>query len=203
MASINNKSALKKGPIVKKNTRVDKEMQKNKLNKDFEFAVNPNDDKKWYFLFTVEDGDYAGQKHIVEMNMIPTYPFSPPKCKFLTPILHSNIAFKSGEICVDTLKHEWSPAQSTQSIISILKILLNNPNPSSALNSNARPPKKPTMKKPTPSMFDEPHKMIDYGRLYTKQSEDYIKALDELKKQKNDTYDMCKVHIEVRNLFNL
>jgi len=37
----------------------------------------------------------------------PDFPVAPPKGYFVTPIFHPNVS-KSGEICVNTLKKDWT-----------------------------------------------------------------------------------------------
>lgn len=118
-----------------------KEQSKNTENKDFEFvALN---EWMWYFKFTIEHGLYKGQSHIVEMKLlygrspdIYVYPSCAPKCSFVTPVWHPNVS-KTGTICLDVLKSNWTPAMFTSSIISAVQVLLETPNPSSPLNNEA------------------------------------------------------------------
>jgi len=37
------------------------------------------------------------------------YPLAPPKMTFVTKVFHPNVHFKTGDICLDILKKEWSP----------------------------------------------------------------------------------------------
>ena len=42
------------------------------------------------------------------------YPLEPPKITFMTKVFHPNVNFDTGEICLDILKRDWSPAWSLQ-----------------------------------------------------------------------------------------
>jgi ubiquitin-conjugating enzyme E2 S len=65
------------------------------------------------------------------------FPLSAPKGFFLTKIYHPNISEK-GEICVNTLKKDWNPAQwSLYNVFEVIKCLLIVPFPQSALNEDA------------------------------------------------------------------
>jgi ubiquitin-conjugating enzyme E2 S len=55
---------------------------------------------------------------------------------FVTKIFHPNVS-ASGEICVNTLKRDWSPALGIKHILLTIKCLLIVPNPDSALNDEA------------------------------------------------------------------
>jgi ubiquitin-protein ligase len=117
------------------------EAEKNEKSTDFRFATL--NEQYWYFEFEVKSGLYKGQKHIVEFKLvfgsspdIYVYPLCAPKCTFITPIWHPNISEK-GTICLDTLKEAWSPSMHTSYIISSIKLLLDNPEPSSAQNPKA------------------------------------------------------------------
>jgi ubiquitin-protein ligase len=66
----------------------------------------------------------------------PEYPAVPPKAFFLTKVFHPNIS-KTGEVCVDTLKREWTPALGLPHVLQVIRCLLIHPNPESALNEEA------------------------------------------------------------------
>ena len=55
---------------------------------------------------------------------------------FLTKIFHPNIA-PTGEICVNTLKRDWTSNLTLQYVLLTIKSLLFTPNPDSALNEEA------------------------------------------------------------------
>ncbi|GAB2227890.1 hypothetical protein Droror1_Dr00009718 [Drosera rotundifolia] len=64
------------------------------------------------------------------------FPHSPPKGYFLTKIFHPNIA-NNGEICVNTLKKDWSPSLGLRHVLLVVRCLLIEPFPESALNEQA------------------------------------------------------------------
>jgi ubiquitin-protein ligase len=136
---MNTVKALKTMKKFKK--RINKELESNTISKEFEFAVL--DDIYWYFQFTIQDGLYKTQTHIIQVKLVYgsdsetyVYPMNAPMCSFVTPIWHPNVSVK-GTICLDVLKDNWSPSMFTGTIISALKVLLLNPEPSSAQNMDA------------------------------------------------------------------
>ncbi|KAD7479449.1 hypothetical protein R6Q59_008277 [Mikania micrantha] len=64
------------------------------------------------------------------------FPHSPPKGYFLTKIFHPNIAL-NGEICVNTLKRDWNPSLGLRHVLIVVRCLLIEPFPESALNEQA------------------------------------------------------------------
>ncbi|PWN90307.1 UBC-like protein [Acaromyces ingoldii] len=64
------------------------------------------------------------------------FPASPPLCTMKTKIFHPNVSSK-GEICVSTLKKDWSSSYGLEHILVVIKCLLISPNPDSALDPDA------------------------------------------------------------------
>ncbi|KAJ9185087.1 hypothetical protein P3X46_004755 [Hevea brasiliensis] len=64
------------------------------------------------------------------------FPHSPPKGYFLTKIFHPNIA-TNGDICVNTLKKDWNPSLGLRHVLIVVRCLLIEPFPESALNEQA------------------------------------------------------------------
>ncbi|KAL7607199.1 hypothetical protein Lser_V15G20438 [Lactuca serriola] len=64
------------------------------------------------------------------------FPHSPPKGYFLTKIFHPNIS-SNGEICVNTLKKDWNPSLGLRHVLVVVRCLLIEPFPESALNEQA------------------------------------------------------------------
>ena len=53
-----------------------------------------------------------------------TYPNTPPQITFKTPCCHPNVAFSTGEICLDLLKTSWTPAYGIVSSLEAVQQLL-------------------------------------------------------------------------------
>ncbi|GAM87910.1 hypothetical protein ANO11243_059380 [Dothideomycetidae sp. 11243] len=70
----------------------------------------------------------------LDIQVPDTYPLAPPKVRFLTPICHPNVHFKTGEICLDLLKDSWSPAYTLASTMDAVQQLLTSAEPDSPLN---------------------------------------------------------------------
>lgn len=77
----------------------------------------------------------AGRFHVV-LIFDEQYPEVPPKGFFRTKIFHPNVA-ERGDICVNALKRDWSPNVGLRHILAVIRCLLIEPNPESALNEEA------------------------------------------------------------------
>lgn len=69
--------------------------------------------------------------------MPPSYPAEPPKATFKTKIFHPNIDDRSGDVCVGTLKRDWTPTTTLKDVLVTIRCLLVYPNPTSSLNEEA------------------------------------------------------------------
>jgi peroxin-4 len=55
----------------------------------------------------------------------------------VTQIFHPNVHFRTGDICLDILKKEWSPAWGLQAACRAVLALLSDPDADSPLNCDA------------------------------------------------------------------
>ena len=86
-------------------------------------------------IYGPNDSLYEGYKFNLDIKLSHDYPYSPIGVKFITPIRHVNIN-THGDICLDILKHNWTPSQNIQSIMLSIYILLSEPNIEDPLNSD-------------------------------------------------------------------
>ncbi|XP_073146011.1 ubiquitin-conjugating enzyme E2 22-like [Henckelia pumila] len=120
--------------------------------------VGVNDDN-----FSVINADIEGpagtpyENGVFRMKLILSHDFpqSPPKGYFLTKIFHPNIA-TNGEICVNALKKDWNPTLSLRHVLTVIRCLLIEPFPESALNEQAGK-----------MLIDNYDEYAKYARLYT------------------------------------
>ncbi|TXG64760.1 hypothetical protein EZV62_011754 [Acer yangbiense] len=78
------------------------------------------------------DSPYAGGVFLVTIHFPPDYPFKPPKVAFRTKVFHPNIN-SNGNICLDILKEQWSPALTISKVLLSICSLLTDPNPDDPL----------------------------------------------------------------------
>ncbi|CAF3926764.1 unnamed protein product [Rotaria sp. Silwood1] len=83
-----------------------------------------------------ENTPYAGGKFHLTIHFSAEFPFKPPEIRFITPVFHPNIS-DNGEICLDILHSQWSPALTIRGLLISLCSLLTDPNPEHGLNKDA------------------------------------------------------------------
>ncbi len=87
-------------------------------------------------LIGPEGTPYAGGFFEMKLLLTEGFPTVPPKGIFLTKIFHPNIA-SNGEICVNTLKRDWSADLDISHVLQVIRCLLIVPFPESSLNDEA------------------------------------------------------------------
>jgi len=78
------------------------------------------------------DSPYSGGVFFLGIAFPTDYPFKPPKVHFITRIYHPNIN-SNGNICLDILRDQWSPALTISKVLLSISSLLTDPNPDDPL----------------------------------------------------------------------
>ena len=69
-------------------------------------------DKNSFHTHTGPEGSpFAGGTFVLDIVAPQDYPFKPPKVNFQTPVYHCNVS-DAGQVCLDILHDQWSPALS-------------------------------------------------------------------------------------------
>lgn len=109
----------------------------------------------------------------LDMSFPDGYPFDPIKIAFNKPIFHPNVGANNskGAICLDIIRKEkWSPSYATAAVLTSIRSLLSDPNPSSPMNGEAA------------RLFTS--KMAEYKTRVAKTIKDYGQELAKLKNDK-------------------
>ncbi|GMH63175.1 hypothetical protein TrLO_g13811 [Triparma laevis f. longispina] len=80
---------------------------------------------------------YSGYFFELKLVLSGDFPNSPPRGFFLSKIYHPNVNPTSGDICVNTLKKDWSSTTTISHVLSVIRCLLIVPFPESSLNDEA------------------------------------------------------------------
>eukprot|EP01038_Epipyxis_sp_PR26KG_P009857 gene9857-13260_t len=100
--------------------------------------INDSNLMRWKAIIQGPPGSYYDGYHFeLEIIISTEYPLTPPTIRFKTRIFHPNVLFENGEICLDILKKEWTPAWSLQSACLAIIAILGEPAHDSPLNCDA------------------------------------------------------------------
>ena len=98
-------------------------------------SAGPDGDDMFLWRATIIGPDkspYESGIFFLNVTFSYNYPFKPPKIKFLTKIYHPNIN-SNGNICLDILKDNWSPALTISKVLLSICSLMCDPNPDDPL----------------------------------------------------------------------
>uniref|UniRef100_A0A7S1VCB2 UBC core domain-containing protein n=1 Tax=Grammatophora oceanica TaxID=210454 RepID=A0A7S1VCB2_9STRA len=92
------------------------EKSKHEVDDVFLRPTNPEESILMWTALLKGPPDTAYEGGVFQLNIRcgSDYPLVPPNIKFMTKIFHPNIHFKTGDVCLDILKKEWSPAWGLQ-----------------------------------------------------------------------------------------
>ena len=111
-----------------------KEMTKNPPANCSAGPINDNIIQWQATIIGPEGSPYQGGIFYLKIDFPENYPFKPPNVMFTTKIYHCNIN-SNGNICLDILKNEWSPALTISKVLLSICSLMNDPNPNDPLVS--------------------------------------------------------------------
>lgn len=97
-----------------------------RISDDVIVNVDLHDDDLFTWFVTLKSQDttrVSGENIRAEISFPKSYPFNPPKLRFLTSVNHICVGPK-GNVCMDILKDAWSPAFTAEMLlIAALSIL--------------------------------------------------------------------------------
>mmetsp|Transcript_8211 Transcript_8211/g.24148 ORF Transcript_8211/g.24148 Transcript_8211/m.24148 type:complete len:156 (+) Transcript_8211:138-605(+) len=111
--------------------RIQKELAEISLEPPTNCSAGPKGDNLYEWVSTIlgpPGSPYNGGVFFLDIHYPNDYPFKPPKVTFRTRIYHCNIN-SSGQICLDILKDQWSPALTISKVLLSICSLLTDANP--------------------------------------------------------------------------
>jgi len=96
-------------------------------------GIVEDDIYNWQATITGPEGSpYDGGIFYLRIEFPQDYPFKPPKVSFITKIYHCNVN-TVGNICLDILKEQWSPALTISKVLLSICSLMDDQNPDDPL----------------------------------------------------------------------
>ncbi|XP_021759503.1 ubiquitin-conjugating enzyme E2-17 kDa-like [Chenopodium quinoa] len=115
--------------------RILKELQDIRRDPPTSCSAGPVSENLYQWQATIigpADCPYAGGVFLLSIHFPSDYPFKPPKVAFRTKVFHPNIN-NNGNICLDILRDQWSPALTISKVLLSICSLLTDPNPDDPL----------------------------------------------------------------------
>ncbi|KAK9828102.1 hypothetical protein WJX81_004348 [Elliptochloris bilobata] len=126
---------MKSGGLSSSAKRIQKELAEISLDPPCNCSAGPKGDNIYEWVSTImgpSSSPYQGGVFFLDIHFPNDYPFKPPKVVFRTRIYHCNIN-SNGQICLDILKDQWSPALTVSKVLLSVCSLLTDPNPQDPL----------------------------------------------------------------------
>jgi len=115
--------------------RLQKELKGLKKDPPLNCSAGPVGENIYKWSATINgpnDSPYEKGVFFLDIDFSDEYPYKPPKIRFKTKIYHMNIN-NAGQICLDILKENWSPALTISKVLLSVCSLLTDPNPDDPL----------------------------------------------------------------------
>jgi ubiquitin-conjugating enzyme E2 S len=84
-----------------------------------------------------DETPYVDRYYLLRFTFSADFPSTPPTAHFLTKVYHPNIEPTNGAVCVNTLKRDWKADHTLRHCLAVIRCLLLQPFPDSALNEDA------------------------------------------------------------------
>ncbi|CAN4089786.1 unnamed protein product [Withania somnifera] len=104
--------------------RIQKEMMELSIEPPPDCAAGPKGDNLYHWVSTLFGP--PGWNIFLDITFPSDYPFKPPKVVFKTRIYHCNVD-PSGNVYLDILKENWSPALTISKVLLALRSMFTNP----------------------------------------------------------------------------